>query len=100
MDDDMYYEYICTMLDIRLSSGMDELSAKRWTVDAEVRQWEGDGGSFFVRVLCDELVRASITPDDAVDDKEYPYHIQLGHIGEDKATVCRTTSTHSGIKSP
>ena len=38
MDDDMYYEYIGTMLEIRLSSRADELSSRTWAVEAEVRQ--------------------------------------------------------------
>ena len=87
MDDDMYYAYIGTMLEIRLASGSDELSSKTWGVDAEVRQWDGEGGSFFVQVSNDELARAGITPEEAVDDKEYPYHIQWGEIGEDRANV-------------
>ena len=70
MNDDEYYEYIGTMLSIRRSSGTDELSSKTWAVDAEVRQWNGGGGSFFVQVWNDALLRAGITPAEAVDDKQ------------------------------
>ena len=87
MDDDMYYEYIGTMLEIRLSSGADELTSRAWPVEAEVRQWDGEEGSFYVQVSNDELVRAGITPEEAVDDKEYPHHTQLGEIGEDRAQI-------------
>ena len=38
MDDEMYYEYIGIMLEIRLSSGADGLISRTWPVEAEVRQ--------------------------------------------------------------
>ena len=87
MSDEEYYAYIETDLDIRMSSGADELSSKTWLVEAEVRQWDGDGGSYFVQVWNDDLIRAGVTPEECVDDKQYPHHIQLGEIGEDRARI-------------
>ena len=87
MSDDEYYAYIETMLDIRMSSGADELSSKTWVVEAEVRQWDGEAGSYFVQVWNEDMIRAGVTPEECVEDKQYPYHIQLGEIGDDRAGV-------------
>ena len=45
----------------------------------------GDPGSFYIEVKRKKLVRAGITPDQAVSDKDYPYHAQLGWIEEAQA---------------
>ena len=85
MGNDLYYEYIYTNVELRLASGVDELTAKTWPVEAEVCQWDGEAGSFYIEVSNEELVRGGIRPDEAVVDKAYPYHTQLGWIGADRA---------------
>ena len=87
MNDEEHYAYIETDLDIRMSSGADELSSKTWVVEAEVRQWDGEAGSYFVQVWNEDMIRAGVTPEECVEDKRYPYHIQLGAIGGDRAGV-------------
>ena len=88
MTDEEYYSYVETMNEIRMASGSDELSSRSWMADAEVQQWNGDEGEepcYYVRVYNEDLIRAGITPEGAVEDKRYPHHIQLGAIGVDRA---------------
>ena len=46
--------------------------------------------AFYIEVKSEELVRAGITPDEAVSDKDYPHHVQLGWIAAAQARALQS----------
>ena len=85
MPEDEYYAFVMMNLDLRLASGVDELTARTWSVGASVCEWDGIPRCYYVEVKSDELERAGITPSEAVADKDYPWHVQLGCIHPNQA---------------
>ena len=67
---DEYFAHIMMDLNIRMSSGADELESRVQDCGCPVCQWDGDPPCYYVDIDNDDRKRAG--------DKLYPWHVQLG----------------------
>ena len=66
MSDEEYYARIHTDLDIRISSGVDELEVANWICECEIAGWNWVPSSFYVDVRSQKMQAAGVTPAAAV----------------------------------
>ena len=69
MGENEYYAFVMMNLDLRLITGVNELTSGTWSVGSSVCEWDGTPGCLYVEIESEELKQAGITPSDAVGDK-------------------------------